>query len=163
MPLISDTVGISSIHGGEDVNVASYLGAAVFFELTLPVAIHSGVFMVMAVIAPEMVILWALRQWLAARDLAERHHESMFIFSSGLSSKFTDIRYLQNTNGRRPMVFLLSWEGLSLLTKMAWQSALLHHMNSKPLHGKVTSTFLTSPREKYMIGAKGTHCRKDLY
>ena len=41
--------------------------------------------MAMAVIAPEMVILWALRQWLAARKLAKKY-KSVFIFSSGISS-----------------------------------------------------------------------------
>ena len=38
--------------------------------------------MVMAVIAPEMVILWALRQWLAARKLAKKY-KSVFIFNCG--------------------------------------------------------------------------------
>ena len=40
--------------------------------------------MVMAVIAPEMVILWALRQWLAACKLAKKHHKSVFVFDCGL-------------------------------------------------------------------------------
>jgi hypothetical protein len=39
--------------------------------------------MVVAVIAPEMVIMWAFRQWLAARKLAKKHSKSVFIFSCG--------------------------------------------------------------------------------
>ena len=62
--------------------------------------------MVIAVIAPEMVIMWALRQWLAAHKLAKKY-KSVFVFSSGLSNKLTGIRYPQNTNGHRLMVFLL--------------------------------------------------------
>jgi hypothetical protein len=34
--------------------------------------------MVMALIAPEIVILWAMRQWFAARALAKKH-KSMFV------------------------------------------------------------------------------------
>jgi hypothetical protein len=34
--------------------------------------------MVMALIAPELVILWAMRQWFAARALAKKH-KSMFV------------------------------------------------------------------------------------
>jgi hypothetical protein len=33
--------------------------------------------MVMALIAPELVILWAMRQWVAARSLA-KEHKSVF-------------------------------------------------------------------------------------
>jgi hypothetical protein len=38
--------------------------------------------MVMALIAPEFVILWAMRQWLAARTLA-KEHKSAFVCNCG--------------------------------------------------------------------------------
>jgi len=38
--------------------------------------------MVMALIAPEIVILWAMRQWMAARSLAKKH-KSMFVCNCG--------------------------------------------------------------------------------
>jgi hypothetical protein len=39
-------------------------------------------FMVMGLIAPELVIVWAIRQWFVARKLAKKHHKSAFVFSS---------------------------------------------------------------------------------
>jgi hypothetical protein len=38
--------------------------------------------MVMALIAPEMVIIWAMRQWVAARALA-KEHKSMLVCNCG--------------------------------------------------------------------------------
>ena len=48
--------------------------------------------MAIALVAPEMVIIWALRQWFAARELA-KWYKSVFIFTYGLSSKFADLPY----------------------------------------------------------------------
>ena len=100
--------------------------------------------MVMALIAPELVISWAMRQWLAARSLA-KDNQSMLVCNCGSSSKFTDVRYPQNTNGRRLTVFFSSWEGLSMA-----------------LHRWVKLTSITSRRMKSEIGAKETCCRKGL-
>jgi hypothetical protein len=62
--------------------------------------------MVMAVIAPELVIMWAVQQWFVARRLARKYHQSACVCFT--NSKFADIQYLQNINGQRLMVFLLS-------------------------------------------------------
>ena len=53
--------------------------------------------MAIALVAPEMVILWALRQWLAARKLAKKY-KSVFIFKVANVLMFTILRTPMDTD-----------------------------------------------------------------
>ena len=50
----------------------------------------------LAIIVPEAIIMWATRQWIAARNLRDEH-KSIFVFGPNLTI-LTDLLY-QNTGG----------------------------------------------------------------
>ena len=58
----------------DDVKETWFTGALRRMQLTV------------ALITPEMVILWSFRQWLAARALTKQHHKSVFIFNEVANS-----------------------------------------------------------------------------
>jgi len=58
-------------------------------------------------IAPELVIVWAGRQWFAARHIARMHRSNAY-FSVNLLTKITNIIY-QMKDGPPRMVFLPQW------------------------------------------------------
>ena len=50
-------------------------------EKSSAVALRRLQLMVMSIIAPELVVLWTMRQWILARESA-RKHQSALVFST---------------------------------------------------------------------------------
>ena len=44
------------------------------------IALRRGGLMIMAVIAPELVVMWAMRQLLVAREVEKMYKDGMFTF-----------------------------------------------------------------------------------
>ena len=49
------------------------------YETKLKIALRRVELMLMALMAPEFVVTWAMRQWIVARRLAKERHESEFV------------------------------------------------------------------------------------
>lgn len=62
-------------------------------------------FMVMALIAPELVVVWAMRQWLVAHRLAQKYKGVFISFVIIIIRMLMSVKII---NGRRLMVSLPS-------------------------------------------------------
>ncbi|TDL15008.1 hypothetical protein BD410DRAFT_684291, partial [Rickenella mellea] len=70
------------------------------YETAFEINLRRAGIMLMAVIAPELVILWAMRQWLVARKLATRHRTKGWTQTHGF---FSTMGGFMLFDGRKPL------------------------------------------------------------